>query len=58
MGLGEPLRTGGGEWLRPAEPSQGAALFEAVDGSRDALAPLLPCCTARYTQASAEAFLA
>ena len=58
MGLGEPLRTGGGEWLRPAEPSQGAALFEAVDASRNALAPWLPWCTARYTQASAEAFLA
>ena len=58
MGLSEPLRTSGGEWLRPAEPSQAEALYEAVDASRDALAPWLPWCTARYTLASAEAFLA
>ena len=58
MGLSEPLRTSGGEWLRPAEPSQAEALYEAVDASRDALAPWLPWCSARYTLASAEAFLA
>ena len=58
MGLGEPLSTVGGEWLRPAEPSQAAALYAAVDASREALAPWLPWCTARYTPASAEAFLA
>ncbi len=57
MGLGEPLRTRGGEWLRPAEASQAAALYEAVDASRDVLAPWLPWCTARYTPASAEDFL-
>ena len=58
MGLAEPLRTRGGEWLRPAEPSQAAALYDAVDASRDALAPWLPWCTERYSPASAEAFLA
>lgn len=58
MGLGEPLRTRGGEWLRPAEASKAAALYDAVDASRDALAPWLPWCTERYSPASAEAFLA
>ncbi|MEE3109951.1 MAG: hypothetical protein VX323_07895 [Pseudomonadota bacterium] len=58
MGLGEPLRTRGGEWLRPAEASKAAALYDAVDASRDALAPWLPGCTERYSPASAEAFLA
>ena len=46
MGLVEPLRTVGGEWLRPAEPSQAAALYAAVDASREALAPWLPWCSA------------